>query len=189
MNKTNKILNECNRMPLEESRKRTRYESWLEGIIQKYEIKSILDVPCGNWELMQHVDLSGVDYLGYDNSPKIIKGNNKFKSKSKKKGVVNFEVADITNKTDLGQFDLIICRDFLPQLTLGRAQKVLNNFKNSNSKYLISTSFEIGGNWELEEGEKMRHIDLQVEPFYLFDELESMQEPSYDGRFQKLWML
>lgn len=170
------------------------FRTWLGDIIQKYEIRSILDVPCGDWNWMQHVDLSGVDYLGYDIVPEIIEGNRQFESHTHGYNSVNFEVADIIHKTDLGRFDLIICRDFLFHLTIEQAQQVLENFEDSGSNYLISTTFDNGKNVDLTDKQRVdgwgwRPIDLHVEPFYFDEGLDAIQEPEMGARYQKLWKL
>ena len=35
-------------------------------LIQKFGIKSILDIPCGDWNWMKSVDLCGASYIGAD---------------------------------------------------------------------------------------------------------------------------
>ena len=50
-------------------------------IIKKFNIKSILDVPCGDFNWMRKVDLSGVKYLGADIVFPMINKNNKIYGK------------------------------------------------------------------------------------------------------------
>jgi len=46
-----------------------KYVKFLNSFIRENKIKSILDVGCGDWQLMSMIDLSGVRYKGIDVSP------------------------------------------------------------------------------------------------------------------------
>ncbi|TRZ51624.1 MAG: hypothetical protein D4S01_04355, partial [Dehalococcoidia bacterium] len=48
----------------------------LPHIISKYSIRSIVDVPCGDWNWMQKVELD-VNYIGLDIVPDMVVANNK----------------------------------------------------------------------------------------------------------------
>ena len=41
----------------------------LPDILRDMSVRSMLDIPCGDFHWMQHVDLSGVDYVGADVVP------------------------------------------------------------------------------------------------------------------------
>ena len=41
--------------------------------IKKYKIKSILDIPCGDYYWMKEIDFKGIKYLGADIVPDLIK--------------------------------------------------------------------------------------------------------------------
>ena len=44
----------------------------LPGLLQAFRIRSMLDLPCGDFQWMKEVDLRGVDYLGADIVPELI---------------------------------------------------------------------------------------------------------------------
>jgi len=44
-------------------------------VFQQYGVKSMLDVPCGDFHWMRHVDLSGVDYVGGDIVAELVERN------------------------------------------------------------------------------------------------------------------
>ena len=58
-------------------------------VIKKFGIKSILDIPCGDFNWMKSVDLSEVSYMGADIVESLVEINNK------KFDGVNFQVLDI----------------------------------------------------------------------------------------------
>jgi len=174
------------------------FRNWLEKLIKEHDIKSILDVPCGDWNWMQHVDLSGIHYLGCDIVPDLIKDNEEKYFFEDSKRSIGFTQFDIINQDiselPLHNFDLIICRDFLFHLTLEQASKVLDNFKKSGSKYLISTTFDVDSNADFSKEEKetgwsWRPINLHQEPFNLGEEIDSILEPEMNNRKQKLWKI
>ena len=135
----------------------------LEALLKFYEIKSILDVPCGDWNWMRDVNLSGITYIGGDIvEPLIAQNQDKFGSKT-----VQFRVIDIC-KDQLPQVDLIIVRDCFIHLPLVEIKKALDNIKASGSKFaLISIHpwLYLEANQEIEVGQ-WRRVDLTRKPFY-----------------------
>ena len=113
----------------------------LKNIIKKYEIKTIIDAPCGdcNW-IKKTIENRNLKYLGIDIVPNLIKNNrNKFKNCKN----TSFKILDIIN-TKLPKTDLIICRDFLFHLSFKDGKKFLNNLFKSEFKYLITSSHSNG---------------------------------------------
>ena len=49
-----------------------RLRNAMPKLFDDYGIQSFLDAPCGDWFWMQHVDLSGIHYIGADISGEII---------------------------------------------------------------------------------------------------------------------
>lgn len=110
--------------------------SELPKLIKKYAITSMLDVPCGDWYWMQHIDLTGVDYTGADIVDGLISAdNNRFGGKQ-----IKFVVLDMV-QDDLPMVDLIFCRDCLIHLTLEDGRKAIQHFKDSGSKWLLTTTY------------------------------------------------
>ena len=107
----------------------------LPEVIKKFNIKTVLDIPCGDFNWMSHVGFDGVEYMGADIVESMIEEN------KKKFGNVNFKVLDIT-KDELPKVDLVFARDILGHFDLGNIQKALTNIIQSGSKYLLTTSFK-----------------------------------------------
>lgn len=101
-------------------------------LVNKLNIKSILDVPCGDINWMSKVDLKNIRYYGFDIVKELIEQNKeKFKNKN-----YNFECKDaISDK--LPQVDLILCRDLIIHFPIKEIWNLLNNFIKSGSKYLL----------------------------------------------------
>src|SRR3989304_1173971 len=47
----------------------------LPDLFAKSDVKSILDIPCGDFNWMQHVDLSGIEYTGADIVEDLVRRN------------------------------------------------------------------------------------------------------------------
>ena len=85
----------------------------------------MLDVPCGDFQRMQYIELN-CKYLGGDIVPELIAENQKKYTSDK----VSFVELDIT-KDEIPQVDLIFCKDCLQHLSYESVKKALKNFKKS----------------------------------------------------------
>lgn len=105
-------------------------------IVKKYNIKTILDVSCGDFNYMKKIlpKIPNVKYLGLDIVPGLIKNNS---TKYKK---YNFTVGDITKTRLQKKFDLVIVKDLFIHLSNQQIQRALNNIEQSKSKYLLITN-------------------------------------------------
>lgn len=155
----------------------TQYiERELPILFDKLNIKSILDIPCGDFYWMSRVLSNNIYYIGADIVQDIVDNNQQFVNDR-----VSFTRLDIISDT-LPQADLVIVRDCFVHLTNDMILKALDNIKNSGSKYLLTTNF----NWESKPNEnlslplegKWRRINLTLAPFYLIPPLRVIVEGS-----------
>lgn len=159
-------------------------------IFEKYNIKSITDSPCGDWNWMKLVNLKNIDYIGYDVVKEIIQKNIiNFKTNN-----IHFELKNIIQE-NIKKSDLIICRDFTFHISNNDVLTLLNNFKKSGFKYLLSTSFEdieINNDISTDSGGYgFRKLNLMKHPFNLNDYLYGFLEthPENLGRGMYLWKI
>jgi hypothetical protein len=113
-----------------------KIRSELEKIIVKYNIKSILDAPCGDFNWMKHVNMYTATYTGGDIVKMVVDENNRIYRNGKRQFIHLDICKDVCQKVDL-----IICRDCLVHLSFEDGLKALQNFKKSGSKYLLITTF------------------------------------------------
>lgn len=106
-------------------------------LFDHYDIKSIVDVACGDLNWMGDLVLGKMTYLGTDIVPELIERN-----KSKYGGLdkVFFSVMDVT-RDPLPPADLILARDVLVHFSNADVRKALVNIKASGAKYLLATTF------------------------------------------------
>jgi hypothetical protein len=143
-------------------------------LFEKYNIKSMIDLPCGDWNWMRKIDLSNIKYYGFDIVEDLIKENRK------KYPNIDFEVKNGLEDS-LPQVDLIMCRDLIIHFPLEEIFKLLNNFVKSNSKYLLITRFDgcEKENKNIEFGDfAMRN--LQLEPFNLPEPLIVINDKDFN---------
>ena len=150
----------------------------LPELFKKYNIKIMLDIPCGDFNWMKHVDLSDIKYIGADIVDELILKNQKRYVQSN----ISFQVLDIIKDT-LPKVDLILCRDCLVHLSYNKILKALKNIKSSGSKYLLTTTFPFN---EYNSGlsiEYWRPLNLEIAPFYFPKPLALINENSDESQF------
>jgi hypothetical protein len=135
----------------------------LPKLISKFDIKSILDAPCGDFGWMKILlPKLNVSYIGADIVKEMIESHKeKYQNESIKFIALNL----ITDKFPTS--DLMICRDCLFHLSYEDIQSVLVNFVNSDTTYLLTTTHKNTYNFkntDIKTGDH-RVIDLFSHPF------------------------
>lgn len=157
-------------------------------LFQKFEIKSILDAPCGDFNWMRLVDLKGISYLGADIVESLVNDLNKKYSSD----YISFVNIDIT-RDSLPKSDLMLNRDCLFHLSYRDIKFTLKNFLESGGKYFLTTSYDNTGefiNMDIRSG-GFRLIDLFESPFYFpknfHFEIPEPGQASFPPRRLYLW--
>ncbi len=135
----------------------------LPKLYNKFNVKSVFDAPCGDFNWMQHVVSDfPVKYIGGDIVGDLVKKcNSDYKNEN-----VKFIEFDLT-KDKFPDSDLMICRDCLFHLSYKDINKFFNNFLNSNIKFLLTTTFVNNNDFKNNDiitGD-FRKIDLYSKPF------------------------
>ena len=148
-------------------------------VIRKYEVLSIIDAPCGDFDhYMGFIDLKYLSYSGYDINTEVIK-RNRLIAKSHH---ASFNEADIVNWA-CPHGHMIVCREFLFHMTLDNALKTIANFKASGSKYLLATTHGVKANtasYQITSDHPewgYRALNLSLPPFDLGQPIASHLDP------------
>ena len=130
-------------------------------LLNELGIKYVLDVPCGDWHWMRHLNLTNIHYTGGDIVSMIVDKNNKdYSNESCKFDYINI----ITGP--LPKADLILCRDCLVHLNFIDGLAAIKQFQNSGAKWLLTTTFtERDENIDLHEGAIWRPLNLEKPPY------------------------
>jgi 2-polyprenyl-3-methyl-5-hydroxy-6-metoxy-1,4-benzoquinol methylase len=139
------------------------YVDILQKYIDKPEVKTVLDLGCGDWQFSKFLDLSSVSYLGVDVVESVIESNSTSYSASN----IKFISRDITTY-EVPKADLIICKDVLQHLCNKDVVNILVKIITSSKFSLITNDFNPDNteNKDIDNG-NYRCLDLTLSPFYL----------------------
>jgi SAM-dependent methyltransferase len=147
----------------------------LQSVIQKYGVSTMLDIPCGDFHWMKHVDLTGVDYIGADIVKDLVARNNAVAGA----GSVQFRHLNLITDP-LPSADLVLCRDCLVHLSFEDGLKAIRNICRSGSRYLLTTTFVgRGSNEDILSG-RWHPINLEREPYCFPRPVEIFKEQCTD---------
>jgi SAM-dependent methyltransferase len=162
----------------------------LPQLLNRYSIHSILDIPCGDFNWMKLIPISGINYTGADIVKELIALNRKLYAEP----YINFEVMNITS-TPLPESDLILCRDCFVHLSFKHIYQALANIISSKSTYLLTTSFaHTKLNFDITSGD-WRTLNLQKSPFNFPSPIEiiaehcSLDNGEFDDKALMLWKI
>lgn len=105
-------------------------------LVDKYEIKSVLDIPCGDFNWMKEIVHNFKHYTGGDIVEDCIKTNESLYGKDD----INFINFDLI-KDEFPKHDLLLVRDVIGHFPIEDGLQIVKNIINSNCKYLLSTTW------------------------------------------------
>lgn len=148
----------------------------LSRLLERYKVRSMLDIPCGDYNWMKLVKMPNVRYFGADVVKEMIDKNNK----NYKAGRVKFSVIDIT-KGPLPKVNLILTRDCFVHFSYEAIAKAVSEVKKSGSKYFLTTSFpKWRKNFDIKTG-GWRPLNLSKAPFHFPEPIETVLEESEEN--------
>lgn len=104
-------------------------------LVERYNINSILDLACGDYNWMRKVKFnSDMTYIGTDYNASMIEVN------KARYPNIDFRVIDAVNDP-IPAVDLVFCRDLFIHFPFEDTKKALQNIKASGAKYLLTTTF------------------------------------------------
>ncbi len=128
-------------------------------LIKTWEIKSMLDIPCGDFNYMKEIDLA-CDYIGADIVEPLIE-QNRITYKD-----IDFRCLNVISDT-LPTVDLVLVRDCFVHLSNHDVSTAIANIKRAGAKYLLVTSFpNTRVNLDLRKA-GWRKLNMSAEPFNL----------------------
>jgi SAM-dependent methyltransferase len=134
----------------------------LPPLLRRLNARRLLDVPCGDFNWMSHVDLSGIDYIGGDIVESMIEANRvRYESPTRQ-----FMRVDLTSGP-LPDTDVILCRDCLVHFSFDNIIAAFRAMKTSGAQYLLTTTFlDRQANKDIVDGD-WRPLNLVRSPFLL----------------------
>jgi hypothetical protein len=109
--------------------------------LKKYEIRGLLDVPCGD-ALWQGTipGINGVRYVGADISrPALIRAMGRARNQD---ADMSFRWMDVTTEViDGSKYQAVMFRDFLQHLDLNNGARAIENARKGGVRFLIASTF------------------------------------------------
>ncbi|MFC9254517.1 class I SAM-dependent methyltransferase [Amycolatopsis thailandensis] len=133
----------------------------LPALLERFGVRTLLDLPCGDFGWLSEVDLDLDRYIGADIVTDLVEAN---AARFRDDPVREFRILDLTGDP-LPAADLVLCRDCLVHLSFADIERALGNLRRSGSRYLLTTTFtELGTNNDIVTGD-WRPLNLCREPF------------------------
>lgn len=108
----------------------------LPPLLVQLGVRSLLDIPCGDFHWMQHTPLPLERYIGADRVSALIARNRQLHAAPTRA----FILCDVT-RDPLPRCDLVLCRDLLVHLSYADIRRALRNIHHSGSQWLLTTQF------------------------------------------------
>jgi SAM-dependent methyltransferase len=157
------------------------YINFLQNFFKENNIKSVVDLGCGDWQFSQFIDWTGIRYYGCDLVESVIDNNKKHYSQPN----ISFHLLQ-ENNVELPDADLFIAKDVLQHWS----NKSIKEFIPKLSKYPLSLITNcinprrgLTVNIDIADGE-FRPLDLRLSPFNL-----NAEEVHSFSKYGKHWLL
>ena len=108
----------------------------IKKLVAEKGIKSVVDIPCGDFNWMKEIVFNFEYYTGGDIVEKAVETNNERYGNSR----IKFIQFDLVKDT-IPDGDLLIVRDVIGHFPLEDGKKIIENILKSNCKYLLSTTW------------------------------------------------
>jgi hypothetical protein len=108
----------------------------LPRIFEQCKIRTLIDAPCGDMNWIKLIISNLESYTGVDVVPDLIKNNEQCYGSERRR----FLLLDLTREK-VPKADMILCRHCLQHLTIDDNLKIIYNFKESRSEYLLITQY------------------------------------------------
>jgi SAM-dependent methyltransferase len=156
-----------------------RLRPQLNQLLRELKIRTLLDVPCGDFNWMRLADLQTIQYTGADIVPELVQKNTLRHGGAGRR----FIHADIT-RGPLPKADLVLCRDGLIHLSFADIERALKTIQESRSTYLLLTTFtDCARNTDILAGD-FRPLNFRLAPFNFPPALRTLADgPMLDGSF------
>ena len=139
-------------------------------------VRSLLDLPCGDFNWMRLTELPGIEYTGADIVTPLIEKNNLLYAQPGRRFLRLDMQCDAVPKADL-----VLCRDGLVHLSFFDIAQALKRMHDGGTTYLLTTTFTAHRrNKDIATG-GWRPLNLVLAPFCFPDPLQTLTDARPDG--------
>jgi len=133
------------------------YLAYIQHLLDRFAVRSVVDLGCGDWRFSRHLDLGGRSYLGVDIVASVIEAN----AAAYGNDNTRFLTADVT-AFDIPNCDLLLCKDVLQHLSNANVQVILK--RSHAARHAVFTNDYHPLNEDCLNGDT-RPLDITREPF------------------------
>jgi len=162
------------------------------ALLRQFGIKTLLDLPCGDFGWLSGAKLALHAYVGADIVAELVALNTSKHATAD--GRISFRRLDLLSDA-LPSMDAVLCRDCLVHLSFANIMRAFANLKASGSGFLIATTFtDHDDNRDIVDGD-WRLLNLQAKPFSLPPPAALLNEGcreaggSYDDKSLGVWRI
>lgn len=152
--------------------------AFMNKLIRKYDIQSIADLGCGDFNWMKQVELNNVYYVGYD----WVWHTDTLQYEFDEYRHIEFRIGNIAT-IDIIPADLVVCKDVLIHMDNDQALATLDNIKKSKARYILVTSYDVKDNERVLSN--YAPMNMEKPPFNLTNKLESIE--TAPGKYLNLY--
>jgi len=145
----------------------------LYDIFEEFDIKSFLDCGCADFHWLSKLDWTGIDYMGVDIVPELIRQNKRRFPDFK------FKIENLVKMT-MPKKDMVFIRDVFSHLNFKNCLEIIKNIKASGSRYLMaSTQTAIKENIDT-SCIVLQFRNLMIEPFNFPEPIKFISDKASD---------
>lgn len=139
------------------------YVKFLQGFLRQHQIRSVVDLGCGDWQFSRMIDWGDIQYDGFDLVRPVIENNRKLYAKPN----IAFHLHD-GQHANLPPADLLIVKDVLQHWSEQSISNFLPYMRKFRSCLVTNCINPYGptGNEDIADGD-FRPLDLRLPPFNL----------------------
>jgi SAM-dependent methyltransferase len=143
-----------------------KYLKNIKEIIDEFKIENICDLGCGDWEIMKHFNLGGLDYYGLDCVKSVINANRKYEKEN-----IKFDCKDFSKEIPKG-YDLIILKDVIQHWKDEEIYKFLPKLLRHNKFVYCVNGYKF-----MRKPEKNNWVKREIDKRYKFHPIEINRPP------------
>ncbi|NKI36436.1 class I SAM-dependent methyltransferase [Wenzhouxiangella sp. XN79A] len=155
--------------------------SELPGILTELNVKSLVDLGCGDWTWMSRIQLP-CRYLGLDIVQAVVNRN----EANYGTDLINFQQLDAVTE-ELPDCDAVLCREVMFHLSFEDARFAFDNIRRHARWVIVTSDSGIWFNSDIPSGD-FRMLNLQRAPFrFPSPDLRIVDDELVPGRFLGIW--
>ena len=146
------------------------YVAYVQHIMDKYSVKSVVDIGCGDWRFSKYIDFSGCKYLGVDIVESVISANIKNYGNNN----IIFQLGNAT-EFEIPKCDLLLCKDVLQHLSNKNVRAILHKSRVATRALFTNDFYPV--NEDCNDGDT-RPLNIASAPF----DMKTVPRLAFNGK-------